>query len=100
MNNLNHFGCSLPSPRRECAGPKLRNQTTYLFLLQMQAIILGEDLSRRLSTIRRHHPNIFLQCHNSVRRQLMKLNFELLQNFHYESMRRQTKVSSKKTPRT
>jgi hypothetical protein len=39
-NNRNHFGRSIPSSRCECAGPKLRNQPTYLFLLPMQAIIL------------------------------------------------------------
>jgi hypothetical protein len=63
---MNYFGRSLPSPRRECARPKLRNQSTYLLLLPMQAIILGEDLNGRLCVIGSHRPNIFRQRHHSV----------------------------------
>jgi hypothetical protein len=43
-NNFNNFDRRLPSPRRECARPKLGNQSTNL-LLPMKTIILGKDLN-------------------------------------------------------
>jgi hypothetical protein len=94
-NNFNYFGLHISSPQRECARPKLDNQSANL-LLPVQTIILGGDLNRRFPTIRSHHPDILRQRHHSVRRQLMNLNFKLLQHFHHKSMCRQVKSSSKK----
>jgi hypothetical protein len=75
---LHHFHRSLPSPRREGARSKLCNLISYFPFLPVQAIILGEDLHRRLPAVRSNRPNILRQRNHDVRRQLVDLHFEPL----------------------
>jgi hypothetical protein len=62
----------------------------------MQAIILGKDLHRWLSTVRSNRPNILRQHNHGVRRQLVDLHFEPSQHLRHEMMRRETKAGDKK----
>ena len=72
-------------------------QSYLLFsFLPVQAIVLGEDLHRRLPAVRSNRPNIFCQRNHGVRRQLVDLHFEPPQNLHHETMRRETKAGNEK----
>jgi hypothetical protein len=87
---------SLPRLRRESARSELRNFVTNPSLLPVQTIVLGEDLHRRLTAIRRCCLDILRQRHHGVRCQLMNLDPKLLQHLRHETMRRQTKSGNKK----
>jgi hypothetical protein len=58
----------------------------------VQRIVLGEDLHGGLTAVRSHRPDIFRQGHHGVRRQLMDLDVEPLQDLRHETMRRQAKA--------
>jgi hypothetical protein len=62
----------------------------------MQTVMLGEDLHRRLTTIRSRHPDILHQGHHDIRRQLVDLDLESLQDLRHKSMCKQTKASGEK----
>jgi hypothetical protein len=62
----------------------------------MQAIILGEDLHRRLPAVGSNRPNILRQRNHSVRRQLVDLHFEPSQHLRHEVMCREAKAGDKK----
>ena len=65
-------------------------------LLLVQTILLGKDLHRRLTAIRRRCPDILRQRHHVVWCQLMNLDFELLQNLRHKMMHGQTKAGDEK----
>jgi hypothetical protein len=65
-------------------------------LLPIQTVMFGEDLHRRLTTIRSRRPDILRQGHHGIRRQLVDLDLESLQDLHHKSMCRQTKASGDK----
>jgi hypothetical protein len=58
--------------------------------------MFGEDLHRRLTTIRIHRPDILRQGHHGVRRQLVDLDLKSLHDLHHKAMCRQTKASCEK----
>jgi hypothetical protein len=93
---LHDFLRSLSNPRRKGARSKLCNLISCFPFLPVQAIVLGEDLHRRLSAVRSNRPNILRQCNHDVRRQLVDLHFEPSQNLHHETMCRETKVGNEK----
>jgi hypothetical protein len=62
----------------------------------VQTIVLGEDLQRRLPAVRSNRPNILRQCNHDVRRQLVDLHIEPLQNLRHKMMRRETKADNEK----
>jgi hypothetical protein len=96
-NQLNDFHRSLPSPRGKCARSKLCNLMSNFPLLPMQTVILCEDLHRGLTTIRSRRPDILRQGHHGIRRQLVDLDLESLQDLRHESMCRQTKAGGEKS---
>src|SRR5699024_8464426 len=75
---------------------KLGYLITYLSLLQVQTIIFGEDLHKRLPVVGGDCPNVLRKRHHSIRCQLVDLHLELRQHLHYEPMRREAKTSSEK----
>jgi hypothetical protein len=93
---LHDFRRSLSSPRRKGAQSKLCNLISYFPFLPVQAIVLGEDLHRRLPFVRSNCPNILRQRNHGVRRQLVDLHFEPPQNLRHEAMRRETKAGNQK----
>jgi hypothetical protein len=92
---LHDFRRSLSSPRCEGARSKLCNLISYFPFLPMQAIILGEDIHRRLPAVRSNRPNILRQRNHGVRRQLVNLHFEPSQHLRHEAMRRKAKAGDK-----
>jgi hypothetical protein len=69
-------------------------------LLLVETVLLGEDLHRRLTAIRRRCPDILRQRHHGVRCQLMNLDFELLLNLRHKTMRRQAKADDENASKT
>jgi hypothetical protein len=59
--------------------------------------MFGEDLHRRLTTIRSHRPDILCQGHHGIRRQLVDLDLKPLQDLRHKAMCRQTKASGEKS---
>jgi hypothetical protein len=66
----------------------------------MQAIILGEDLHRRLPAVGSNRPDILRQRNHGVRRQLVDLHFEPSQHLRHEAMCREAKAGDKKASKT
>jgi hypothetical protein len=95
-NQLHDLHRSLAGPRRKRARSKLCNLMSNFPLLPMQTVMFCEDLHRGLSTIRSRRPNILRQGHHGIRRQLVDLDLESLQDLRHESMCRQTKASGEK----
>lgn len=60
----------------------------------MEAIFFGKDFNQGLSTIRSHYPHKLCQLHHGVRREMVNLNFEVLQHFEDKPMHRKAKASS------
>jgi hypothetical protein len=64
--------------------------------LPMQTVMFGEDLHRRLTTIRGHCLDILRQGHHDIRSQLVDLDLKSLQDLRHKAMCRQTKASGEK----
>ena len=62
----------------------------------MQAIILGEDLHRRLSAIGSNCPDILRKRHHCIQRHLVDLDLKSSQHLHHEPMCWEAKTGSKK----
>jgi hypothetical protein len=58
--------------------------------------MFGEDLHRRLTTIRGRRPDILRQGHHGIRSQLVDLDLKSLQDLRHKAMCRQTKASGEK----
>jgi hypothetical protein len=58
--------------------------------------MFGENLHRRLTTIRSRRPDILRQGHHGIRRQLVDLDLKSLQDLRHKAMCRQTKASGEK----
>jgi hypothetical protein len=96
-NQLHDFHRSLAGLRRKCARSKLCNFMSNFPLLPMQTIMFCEDFHRGLTAIRSCRLDILRQGHHGIRRQLVDLDLESLQDLRHESMRRQTKASGEKS---
>jgi hypothetical protein len=64
--------------------------------LPMQTVMFGEDLHKRLTTIRGHCSDILRQGHHDIRSQLVDLDLKSLQDLRHKAMCRQTKASGEK----
>jgi hypothetical protein len=78
----------------------LRNLMSNFSLLPVQTVLLGEDLHRRLTAIRRRCPDILRQRHHGVRCQLMNLDFELLQKNASKTTNSPSSSGTSSAPRT
>jgi hypothetical protein len=96
-NQLNDFHRSLAGLRRKCARSKLSNLISDFPFLPMQTIMLREDFDQGLPAVRSRCPDIFCQGHHGIRRQLMDLDVESMQNFSHKPMSGQTKASGEKS---
>jgi hypothetical protein len=89
-HEFHNFTRSLPSPRCERARTKLHNLATNNLLLPVKALVLGECLNRRLTTICGLCQHKLRQRHHGIWRELVKPDIK------NKSMWRQSKTRNEK----
>jgi hypothetical protein len=74
----------------------MHNLATSNLLLPVKAVVLGEDLNQRLTTLCGLCAHKLCQHHHGIWHELVKLDFKTLQDFNNKSVCRQSKTSIEK----